>query len=74
MTTPKTLNRLSLLTTIMAAILICSHVFTACSNNDDNTALISGRTYSLDQKITNRRECHALKTIANDALNLKFRR
>ncbi len=73
MTTPKTLKRLSLLTTIMAAILICSHVFTACSNNDDNTVPISGRTYSLDQKITNRRECHALKTIANDALNLKFR-
>ena len=73
MTTPKTLKRLSLLTTIMAAILICSHVFTACSNNDDNTVPISGRTYSLNQKITNRRECHALKTIANDALNLKFR-
>ena len=73
MTTPKTLKRLSLLTTIMAAILICSHVFTACSNNDDNTGSISGRTYSLNQKITNRRECHALKTIANDALNLKFR-
>lgn len=73
MTTPKTLKRLSLLTTIMAAILICSHVFTACSNNDDNTAPISGRTYSLNQKITNRRECHALKMIANDALNLKFR-
>ena len=73
MTTPKTLNRLSLLTTIMAAILICSHVFTACSNNDDKTAPISGRTYSLNQKITNRRECHALKMIANDALNLKFR-
>ena len=73
MTTPKKLKRLSLLTTIMAAILICSHVFTACSNNDDNTDPISGRTYSLNQKITNRRECHALKTIANDALNLKFR-
>jgi hypothetical protein len=73
MTTPKKLKRLSLLTTIMAAILICSHVFTSCSNNDDNTAPISGRAYNLDQKITNRRECHALKTIANDALNLKFR-
>ena len=73
MITPKTLKRLSLLTTIMAAILICSHVFTACSNNDDNTAPTSGSTYSLDQKITNRRECHALKTIANDVLNLKFR-
>ena len=73
MTTPKTLKRLSLLTTIMAAILICSHVFTACTNNDDNTDPISGRTYSLNQKITNRRECHALKMIANDALNLKFR-
>ena len=73
MTTPKTFKRLSLLTTIMAVILICSHVFTACSNNDDNTVPISGRTYSLNQKITNRRECHALKTIANDALNLKFR-
>ena len=73
MTTPKTLKRLFLLTTIMAAILICSHVFTSCSNNDDNTAPISGRTYNLDQKITNRRECHALKMIANDALNLKFR-
>lgn len=73
MTTPKKLKRLSLLTTIMAAILICSHVFTSCSNNDDNTAPISGSTYSLDQKITNRRECHALKMIANDALNLKFR-
>ena len=57
----------------MAAILICSHVFIACSNKDDNTAPISGRTYSLNQKITNRRECHALKMIANDALNLKFR-
>ena len=57
----------------MAAILICSHVFTACSNNDDNTGSISGRTYSLNQKITNRRECHALQMIANDALNLKFR-
>ena len=73
MTTPKTLKRLSLLTTIMAAILICSHVFTACTNNDDNTDPISGRTYSLNQKITNRRECHALQMIANDALNLKFR-
>ena len=66
-------KRLSLQATIMAAILICSHVFTACSNNDDNTGSILGRTYSLNQKITNRRECHALKTIANDALNLKFR-
>ena len=73
MTTPKTLKRLSLLTTIMAAILICSHVFTSCSNNDDYTDPISGRTYCLNQKITNRRECHALKTIADDALNLKFR-
>ena len=66
-------KRLSLQATIMAAILICSHVFTACSNNDDNTGSISGRTYSLNQKITNRRECHALQMIANDALNLKFR-
>ena len=57
----------------MAAILICSHVFTACSNDDDYTDPISGRTYCLNQKITNRRECHALKTIADDALNLKFR-
>ena len=66
-------KRLSLQSTIMAAIFICSHVFTACSNNDDNTGSISGRTYSLNQKITNRRECHALQMIANDALNLKFR-
>ena len=66
-------KRLSLQATIMAAILICSHVFTACSNNDDNTGSISGRTYSLNQKITKRRECHALQMIANDALNLKFR-
>ena len=66
-------KRLSLQATIMAAILICSHVFTACSNNDDNTGSILGRTYSLNQKITNRRECHALQMIANDALNLKFR-
>ena len=76
MTTPKTLNRLSLLTTMLAAILTCGHVFTSCSNNDDDPVSpdpISDRTYQLDQKITNRRECHALKMIASDVLNLKFR-
>jgi hypothetical protein len=76
MTTPKTLNRLSLLTTMLATILTCGHVFTSCSNNDDDPVSpdpISDRTYQLDQKITNRRECHALKMIASDVLNLKFR-
>ena len=60
---------------LLAAFLTYALIFTSCSNNDDNPVSpdpISGRTYSLDQKITNRRECHALKDIANDALNLKF--
>lgn len=76
MTTPKTLNRLFFLSALLVSILTSGHVFTSCSNHDDNPVTpdpISGRTYLLDQKITNRRECHALKLIANDMLNLKFR-
>ena len=57
---------------MLVTILTCGLMFTSCSNNDDSNTN-SGRTYKLDQKITNRRECHALKAIADDALNLKFR-
>ena len=57
---------------MLVTILTCGLMFTSCSDNDDSNTN-SGRTYKLDQKITNRRECHALKAIADDALNLKFR-
>ena len=57
---------------MLVTILTCGLMFTSCSDNDDSNTN-SSRTYKLDQKITNRRECHALKAIADDALNLKFR-
>ena len=57
---------------MLVTILTCGLMFISCSDNDDSNTN-SGRTYKLDQKITNRRECHALKAIADDALNLKFR-
>ena len=57
---------------MLAAILLCGQLLVGCSN-DDNTPSSDGRTYEISQKVINRRECHALKTIANDALNLKFR-
>ena len=57
---------------MLAAILLCGQLLVGCSN-DDNTPSSDGRTYEISQKITNRRECHALQMIANDALNLKFR-
>ena len=59
-------------TWMLAAILLCGQLLVGCSN-DDNTPSSDGRTYEISQKITNRRECHALQMIANDALNLKFR-
>ena len=57
---------------VLAAVLLCSHLMMSCSS-DDNPSAPDGETYQIDQKVTERRECHALKTIANDALNLKFR-
>jgi hypothetical protein len=57
---------------MLAAILLCGQLLVGCSN-DDNTPSSDGRTYEISQKVINRRECHALKMIANDALNLKFR-
>lgn len=59
-------------TWMLAAILLCGQLLVGCSN-DDNTPSSDGRTYEISQKVINRRECHALKMIANDALNLKFR-
>ena len=53
---------------MLPAILFCGLFLMSCSN-DDNTPL-EGRTYEISQKITNRRDCHALKMIASDALNL----
>ncbi|UPS44136.1 hypothetical protein M1D30_11250 [Prevotella sp. E15-22] len=61
---------------MLTTILTCCLILVSCSNNDNSSEYIdhiSGRTYHLDQKVVNRRECHALKMIANDALNLKFR-
>ena len=61
---------------MLTTILTCCLILVSCSNNDNSSEFIdhiSGRTYHLDQKVVNRRECHALKTIANDVLNLKFR-
>ena len=57
---------------MLAAILLCGQLLVGCSN-DDNTPSSDGRTYEISPKVINRRECHALKMIANDALNLKFR-
>lgn len=57
---------------MLATILLCGQLLMGCSN-DDNTSSSDHRTYELNQIITNQRECHALKTIANDALNLKFK-
>ena len=57
---------------MLTTILLCGQLLMGCSN-DDNTSSSDHRTYELNQKITNQRECHALKTIANDALNLKFK-
>ena len=57
---------------MLAAILLCGQLLVGCSN-DDNTPSSDGRTYEISQKVINRRECHALQMIANDALNLKFR-
>ena len=59
-------------TWMLAAILLCGQLLVGCSN-DDNTPSSDGRTYEISPKVINRRECHALKMIANDALNLKFR-
>ena len=61
---------------MLTTILTCCLILVSCSNNDNSSEYIdhiSGRTYHLDQKVVNRRECHALKMIANDVLNLKFR-
>lgn len=52
-------------------ILFCGVMFASCSDNDYDPD--QEREYSLDQNVTGRRECHALKNIADDALNLKFR-
>ena len=57
---------------VLAAVLLCSHLMMSCSS-DDNPSAPDGETYQIDQMVTERRECHALKTIANDVLNLKFR-
>ena len=57
---------------MLAAILLCGQLLVGCSN-DDNTPSSDGRTYEISQKVINRRECHALEKLANDALNLKFR-
>lgn len=57
---------------VLAAVLLCSHLMMSCSS-DDNPSAPDGETYQIDQKVTERRECHALKMIANDVMNLKFR-
>ena len=57
---------------VPAAVLLCSHLMMSCSS-DDNPSAPDGETYQIDQKVTERRECHALKMIANDVMNLKFR-
>ena len=57
---------------VLAAVLLCSHLMMSCSS-DDNPSAPDGETYQIDQKVTERRECHALEKVAHDALNLKFR-
>lgn len=57
---------------LLAAFVVCCQVLTSCSS-DDNGGASGGETYQLDQKVTQHRECHALKNVANDLLNLKFR-
>lgn len=57
---------------MLAAILLCGFLFAGCSD-DNNSSSSDSETYQIDQKVTQRRECHALKMIANDVMNLKFR-
>ena len=51
---------------------------TSCSSDDDNnininnSVLDTGAPLALDAKVSSHRDCHAMKTIANDILNLTF--
>jgi len=45
---------------------VTSALFTSCQSNEPS------KGYSLDAKVVQKRECHALKAVANDVLNLKF--
>lgn len=53
-------------------ILLAVGVMMAACSNDDNPEPSAADTYQLDQKVINRRDCHAMRAIANDALNLYF--
>lgn len=57
---------------MFAAILICGSqsVMTSCTDDDYPGP---DRKYQLNAEVTQRRECHALKNVANDLLNLKFK-
>lgn len=61
-------------TMLMAAIIIGGFLLSACSSDDNQSSdPVKDSAYQLNQKVTERRECHALKMVANDILNLKFR-
>lgn len=61
-------------TMLLSAILTGSLLLSSCSVADNPASdPAKERTYLLNQKVTERRECHALKAIANNVLNLKFR-
>ena len=61
-------------TMLMAAIIIGGFLLSACSSDDNQSSdPVKDSVYQLNQKVTERRECHALKMVANDILNLKFR-
>lgn len=63
------MNNLFTLVAFVTSFLIMN-TLTSCSK-DDGPA--QAEKYQLNQDVTQRRECHALKNIANNVLNLKFR-
>ncbi|MBO4722298.1 MAG: hypothetical protein J5629_05120 [Muribaculaceae bacterium] len=56
---------------VMLMLVASFNIMTSCSDNDEPNN--SGRNYDLDVKVIETRECHALKSLANDFFNLKFR-
>ena len=57
----------------MLAVILTYGLLTVGCSNEDNSSTNKTTTYQIDQKVTERRECHALKALAHDLLNLKFR-
>jgi hypothetical protein len=68
------LKILSAISPLVIAMGFCFFLLLSCSDDDNSVTPdpVTGRTYQLNQKMTEKRECHALKMIADDALNLKF--